>query len=185
MLSRRPRSRTAAPGEAEALEIAAHLLGGGPTSFLYRRLVIEEKLAVSAWAYYHGAALDQSRFIVHMTPAPGVRLETLDHAFDRALASFADEGFDSGDLERAKTRMVADAIYARDSQSDLARWYGSPLAIGLGPRDVEESAGADRGGERGGGKRGRPPLARSQARGDRASLASRRGGLAFALSRPR
>ena len=34
--------------------------------------------------------------------------------------------------------MVADAIYARDSQSDLARWYGSSLAIGLGLRDVEE-----------------------------------------------
>jgi len=133
-----PSVRTASAGEAEALEVAAHLLGGGPTSFLYRRLVIEEKLAVSAWAYYHGAALDESRFIIHMTPAPGVKLETLDHAFDRALASFADDGFDPGDLERAKTRMVADAIYARDSQSDLARWYGSSLAIGQTPRDVEE-----------------------------------------------
>lgn len=133
-----PSVRTAKAGEAEALEVAAHLLGGGPTSFLYRRLVIDEKLAVSAWAYYHGGALDESRFIIHMTPAPGVKLETLDHAFDRALASFADDGFDSGDLERAKTRMVADAIYARDSQSDLARWYGSSLAIGQGLRDVEE-----------------------------------------------
>lgn len=133
-----PSVRTAAQNEAEALEVAAHLLGGGPTSFLYRRLVIDEKLAVSAWAYYHGAALDESRFILHMTPAPGVKLETLDHAFDRALASFAEDGFDLSDLERAKTRMVADAVYARDSQSDLARWYGSSLAIGQTLSDVEE-----------------------------------------------
>ena len=83
-----PSARTAPEGEAEALELLAHLLGGGQTSFLYRTLVIEERIAVSAWAYYHGAAVDQSRFIVNMTPAPGVSLEMLDKAFDRALAKF-------------------------------------------------------------------------------------------------
>ena len=81
-----PSARTAREGEAEALEMLAHLLGGGQNEFSSSRtLVIEEKLAVSAWAYYHGAALDESRFIAHMTPAPGVTLETLDKAFDRAL----------------------------------------------------------------------------------------------------
>ena len=133
-----PSARTAKEGEAEALEVLGHLLGGGQTSMLYRTLVMEEKLAVSAWAYYHGTALDQSRFIVNMTPAPGVTLEALDKAFDRALAKFLDEGVDAGALERAKTRLVADATYARDSQSDLARWYGSSLAIGQTLRDVEE-----------------------------------------------
>ena len=73
-----------------------------------------------------------------MTPAPGVSLEMLDKAFDRALTKFVQGGIEAGDLERAKTRMVADAIYARDSQSDLARWYGSSLAIGQTLRDVEE-----------------------------------------------
>jgi zinc protease len=133
-----PSARTAPEGDAEALELLAHLFGGGQTSFLYRTLVMEERIAVSAWAYYHGATVDQSRFIVNMTPAPGVSLEMLDKAFDRALARFVQEGVEAGDLERAKTRMVADAIYARDSQSDLARWYGSSLAIGQTLRDVEE-----------------------------------------------
>jgi zinc protease len=133
-----PSARTAPEGEAEALELLAHLFGGGQTSFLYRTLVMEERIAVSAWSYYHGAAVDQSRFIVNMTPAPGVSLEMLDKAFDRALARFVQGGVEAGDLERAKTRMVADAIYARDSQSDLARWYGSSLAIGQTLRDVEE-----------------------------------------------
>jgi zinc protease len=136
-----PSARTAREGEGEALEVLAHLIGGGQTSFLYRTLVIEERLAISAWAYYHGGALDQSRFIATMTPAQGVSLETLDKAFDRTLARFVQEGIDAGDLERAKTRMVADAIYARDSQSDLARWYGSSLAIGQTLRDVEEWPG--------------------------------------------
>ena len=52
-----------------------HLFGGGQTSHLFRTLVIEEKVAVSAWAYYHGTALDESRFIINVTPAPGVTLE--------------------------------------------------------------------------------------------------------------
>ncbi len=133
-----PSCRTAAPGEAEALEVLGHLLGGGQTSLLYRTLVIEEKLAVSAWAYYHGTALDQSRFIFNVTPAPEVSLETLDKAFDRALAKFLGQGVEAGELERAKTRLVADAVYARDSQSDLARWYGSSLAVGQTLRDVEQ-----------------------------------------------
>ncbi len=133
-----PSCRTAKPGESEALDVLGHLVGGGQTSMLYRTLVVEEKLAVSAWAYYHGTALDESRFIVNMTPAPDVSLETLDKAFDRALATFLKEGVDAGSLERAKTRLMADAIYARDSQSDLARWYGSSLAIGQTLSDVEE-----------------------------------------------
>ncbi len=133
-----PSCRTAAPGESEALEVLGHLLGGGQTSLLYRSLVVEEKLAVSAWAYYHGTALDQSRFIANLTPAPGVSLETLDKAFDRVLAKFLRDGVDAAALERAKTRLVADAAYARDSQSDLARWYGSSLAIGQTVREVED-----------------------------------------------
>ena len=114
------------------------MIGGGQTSLLYRELVIEQKLAVSAWAYYHGTALDQSRFIANATPAPGVSLDTLDKAFDKVLAKFMADGIDEGALERAKTRLVADAIYARDSQSDLARWYGSSLALGQTISDVEE-----------------------------------------------
>ena len=133
-----PSYHTAAEGEAEALEALAHLLGGGQTSLLYRMLVIEEKLAVSAWAYYHGGALDKSRLIVNLTPAPGVSLETLDAAFDRVLAKFLQDGVDGDALGRAKTRLTADAIYARDSQSELARWYGSSLAIGQTLRDIEE-----------------------------------------------
>jgi zinc protease len=133
-----PSACTAAPGESEALEVLGHLLGGGQTSLLYRTLVIEEKLAVSAWAYYHGTALDPSRFIVNLTPAPGVSLEDLGHAFDRALMTFIQAGVEPDALERAKTRLVADATYARDSQSDLARWYGSSLAIGQTLRDVED-----------------------------------------------
>ncbi len=35
------------------------------------------------------------------------------------------------ELERSRNRLIADAVYAQDSQSSLARWYGASLATGL------------------------------------------------------
>jgi zinc protease len=133
-----PSYRTAAPGEAEALDLLAHLLGGGQTSLLYRKLVLEEKRAVAVGAYYMGAALDETRFYLYAVPAPGVSLPDLDAAIDRVLNALIAEGVEAKALERAKTRLVADAIYAQDSQATLARWYGAALATGQTIRDVQE-----------------------------------------------
>ena len=133
-----PSYHTAAPGEAEALEVLAHILGGGQTSLLYRVLTLEEKVAVTIGAHYMGSALDETRLFLYGLPTPGVSLEELDAAVDRALARFLAEGVDAEALERAKTRLVADAIYAQDSQAMLARWYGASLATGLGMDDVRQ-----------------------------------------------
>jgi zinc protease len=131
-----PSYTTAEPGEAEALETLAYMLGGGPTSALYETLVVEEKVAVGAGAYYLGSAVDNTRLWVYATPAPGVALQDLDVAIDGVLRRFAEEPIDAEHLQRAKTRLIADAIYAQDSQASLARWYGEALATGLGIEDV-------------------------------------------------
>lgn len=132
-----PSYASAAPGEAEALEVAAHLLGGGPTSLLYRKLVVDEKIAVSAGAYYLGTALDATRFYVWSVPAPDVPLETLNAAVDRVVAEMAVDAVSEEDLARAKTRLIADAVYAQDSQSMLARWYGAALTTGESVASVQ------------------------------------------------
>jgi zinc protease len=133
-----PSYTTAAPGEAEALDILAHMLGGGPASVLYETLVGEEKLAVSVGAYYMGSALDDTRFYIFATPAEGIALQDLDIALGRVLARFVETKISEEDLRRAKTRMIADAVYARDSQVSLARWYGEALATGLAVKDVAD-----------------------------------------------
>ena len=133
-----PSQTTAEPGQSEALEVLAHLLGGGQTSLLYRALVIEEKVAVAAGAYYMGNALDDTRFYLYGMPAHEVSLPALDAAVDRVLAKFVAEPLEDGTLERAKTRLIAEAIYAQDSQAMLARWYGASLATGQTLKDVQE-----------------------------------------------
>ncbi len=125
-----PSYTTAAPGEAEALELLAHLLGGGQTSLLYRRLVVDSKLAVAAGAYYMGTALDQTRFYLYGVPAENVTLEALDRAICEVIAEVASKGVAEADIVRAKTRLIADAVYARDNQTSLAQWYGAALTTG-------------------------------------------------------
>ena len=133
-----PSYNSAAPGVAEALEIVAHLLGGGQTSRLYKTLVMDRKIAVAAGAFYMGAALDQTRFWVYAVPAPDVALETLDEAIVQAIAELARRGAPEDELVRAKTRLIADAVYAQDSQAALARWYGASLTTGGDVADVAE-----------------------------------------------
>ncbi len=40
------------------------------------------------------------------------------------------------DLERVKTQLIAEAIYAQDNQATLARWYGGALTTGLSIDDI-------------------------------------------------
>ena len=133
-----PSYTTAHEGEAEALELLSHLLGGGQTSLLYRKLVVEQKNAVAAGAYYMGTALDETRFWVYGMPTPEISLEDLDRAIGAVIADVAKNGVDEADLARAKTRLIADAVYAQDSQTALARWYGAALTTGSTIKDIQE-----------------------------------------------
>ena len=124
-----PSCITAREGECHALELLAEVLGGGATSYLYRKLVLETGVAVNAGAWYMGSAIDDTRFAVYAVPAEGVSLEQLEEIVDRTLRR-AGEALDDQAIERAKTRLVAETVYSSDSQSSLARIYGSALAIG-------------------------------------------------------
>jgi zinc protease len=125
-----PSAATARPGESEALDVLAFILGHGNASRLYRMLVEERELAVSAGGWYNDAALDASKFTVFGSPKPGVTLSQLEQAFDAVIDDIVANGVTEAEVERAKNRMIADAIYAHDSQATMARWYGSALTTG-------------------------------------------------------
>jgi zinc protease len=125
-----PSSTTAKAGESEALEVLAHVLGSGETSRLYRSLVIEQHLATNAGGWYQGTALDETRFGVYASPLPGVSFAAVEAALDAVIAEVAEHGIAAEELERAKTRLIADAVYAQDNQATMARWYGAALTTG-------------------------------------------------------
>ena len=126
-----PSSATAKAGESEALEVLSFILGHGATSRLYRNLVVERELAVSAGGFYNGTALDATQFGVFGSPKPGVSLPQLESAIDAVIDDVVAKGVTADEVERAKNRLIADAIYAQDSQATMARWYGAALTTGM------------------------------------------------------
>jgi zinc protease len=133
-----PSYATAEAGQAEALEVLAHILGSGSVSRLYRRLVVEQPLAAGAGAWYQGTALDNTRLGVFATPRSGVDLPQLEAALDAVLAEVIEKGVTADELERAKSKLVSDMVYAQDSQATLARIYGAALTTGSTVQHVRD-----------------------------------------------
>jgi zinc protease len=131
-----PSSTTARPGESEPLEVLAHILGRGSNSRLYRTLVVDKGIAINAGASYDSTAVDATRLAVYASPKPGTTLAGLEEALDGVLAEVMSNGVTAEELERAKSRMIADAIYANDNQRTMAQWYGAALVTGASVDDV-------------------------------------------------
>lgn len=122
--------------QAHALDVAIEILGGSETSRLYRGLVEDQRIAVSAGASANTSGLGGGSVSVFATPVEGVSLETVEAAADRVIADFLRDGPTEAELARAKSSLSASAIYARDSQQSLARIYGSSLAQGESIDDI-------------------------------------------------
>jgi zinc protease len=122
--------------QAHALDVAIEILGGSETSRLYRALVEEQRIAVSAGASANTSGLGGGSVSVYATPVEGVSLERVEAAVDRVIAEFLRDGPTDAELARAKSSLSAAAVYARDSQESLANIYGSSLAQGESIEDV-------------------------------------------------
>ena len=133
-----PSYKTAEPGEAEALDVLVTILGDGPTSRLYLKLVEEANIAANAGASYSAVALDGGTLNVYGVAGDGVSQEKLEQGIDQVLAQFIKEGPTEEELEQAKSSLIASYIYSADNQAGLAQRYGSNLIIGRTIADVEE-----------------------------------------------
>jgi zinc protease len=122
---------------AYALQVLAEILGGGATGRIYRSLVVEGGRAVSAGAYYDAEEFGPSRFGFYASPRPGVAVEDLERAIDAEIGKVLTDGVDEDELARAKKRMRASAVYARDSLRTGAQVLGAALANGGAVADVE------------------------------------------------
>src|SRR5262249_57028792 len=98
--------------------------------------VVDKGVAVGAGRRYDGTAVDNPRLSVFGTQKPETSLPQLEEAIDAVLADVVDNGVTVEELERAKSRMIANAVYANDNQRMLAQWYGASLATGATVEDV-------------------------------------------------
>jgi zinc protease len=122
---------------AYALQVLADALGGGVTSRLYRSLVLDQQIALSAGAFYNPGALDLGTFGVYASPKPGVEVKRLEAAMEAELKKLLQEGISDEETKRSVTRMQVEAVYARDSLAGPANIFGAALATGRSVEDVE------------------------------------------------
>jgi zinc protease len=132
-----PSHGTAKDSEPYALELLAQILGGGSASRLSKALVTDQAIATQAGAWYMGDAVDLTRFATYAIPREGVTLPQIEKAVEAEIAKLISDVTDR-EVNRAKTQLMADAIYAQDSQATLARMYGATLALGGSVKDVQE-----------------------------------------------
>ena len=74
---------------------------------------------------------------VYGSPKPGVTLEQLESAIDAVIDDVVAKGVTAEEVDLAKNRLIADAVYAQDNQATMARWYGAALTTGSTVESVQ------------------------------------------------
>lgn len=107
-----------APGDGE-LDLVGHVLSGGKTSRLYKRLVYDLQIAQSVSAAQHSSEL-ASTFEITATARPGRTGDELLKVIDAELDRLRKGGVEAAELARAKTSIVADNLFDLERSSSRA-----------------------------------------------------------------
>jgi predicted Zn-dependent peptidase len=111
-------------GDAD-LDLAAHILGGGKSSRLYRALVFDKRITQDVFAY-QGSQMLGSLFHVGATAKPGQELPAIQTAVDEQLQRMAAEGPTAAELDRARNTHLSDFYKSLDhlqTRADLLNHY--------------------------------------------------------------
>ncbi len=122
--------------QAWALEVVAHLLGGGQGSRLHKALV-ETGLATGAGCSFDAEAAGATTFTLSATLRPGVSPERLEAALDETVARLLQDGPTEDERARSVRQITAGAVLALDGFGSAPRMLGGALSIGLPIETVE------------------------------------------------
>jgi zinc protease len=114
------------------MDLAAAILSQGTSSRLYKRLVYEDKTAVSVSAYQDSAELG-SLFEIEVTAQPGASLEAIEAAVDEEMGRLVEQGPGAAELEQRKATIELDKLSAMEDIAHVAyllnlyeRYFGEP-----------------------------------------------------------
>ena len=105
-------------GDADA-DMVAHVLGGGKSSRLYKRLVYELQIAQDVDAQRYPLKLG-SFLYVQVTSKPGVTNERVQKAIDDELAGFRKDGPTAQEVERARNSIQSAMVFRLQRMGGVA-----------------------------------------------------------------
>jgi len=132
-----PSHRSGMPEDTAALAVLAQILGGDDTSRLYRRLVVDKRIAAQSGADYQAAGMDWGRMALLALAGQDLAPAALEAEIDHVVAELRSGGVTAEEIERAKFAIEAARIFEADSQEKLARRYGEALTIGRTIAEIE------------------------------------------------
>lgn len=113
-----------------ALEMLAAVLSGHEAARFPRRLVREERLAISVDAGYDATGRGPALFYLLGRPAPGKSAADLEAALRAEIVRIQQHGVDAAELERARAQLIASQVFKRDSMFAQAMEIGQLVTAG-------------------------------------------------------
>jgi zinc protease len=101
--------------DSYALEVLEMILSGGKSSRLYRSIIYEKKLAISASADYSGLNKDPYLFLFDATAAPGKDIKDVENALDAEIEKIKREPPSEREVQKAKNQIEASFVMGQDS----------------------------------------------------------------------
>nr|MBL8409820.1 insulinase family protein [Dechloromonas sp.] len=123
--------------EPFALEMLAAILDGHDAARFNKKLVRDDKVALSAGIDYDSTARGPGMIYLHGSPSEGRTVADLEAALRAEIASVQKDGVSATELKRAKAQLLASQVYKLDSMFGQAMEIGQTEASGLPYRKID------------------------------------------------
>jgi zinc protease len=109
----------------------AAILDGHDAARFNKKLVREDKVALSAGIDYDNTARGPGMLYLHGSPSEGKTVADLEAALRAEIARVQQTGVSAAELKRAKAQLLASEVYKLDSMFGQAMEIGQIEAVGL------------------------------------------------------
>jgi zinc protease len=122
--------------DAAALALLCEIANRSLIGRFYRRLIIEQRVAVAASAS-RSLDVQAGTLTFAATAAPGVSATALEAALAKEIAALARDGVTETEADDASRLFLAQAAYDDDNPRSRARIYGSAIALGMTVEEID------------------------------------------------
>jgi len=123
--------------EPYALEMLASILDGHDAARFNKKLVREDKVALSIGVGYDNTARGPGMFYFSGSPSEGRTVGDLEAALRAEIVRVQKDGVSEQELKRAKAQLVAGQVYKMDSMFGQAMEIGQIEAVGLPYKKID------------------------------------------------
>ncbi|MDD9331799.1 MAG: pitrilysin family protein [Wolbachia sp.] len=125
--------------EVFAADLAVDILGSGKSSKLYKDLVLDKGIAVSAYTYYDSLAFSDGYVDIGVAPKSGVDLSIVEKEVESSINNFIYKGITSEELENAKYKYKVAQFNNLSSLIHIAYFYAAHLALNVPLDEIDIS----------------------------------------------